>query len=536
MLWTATDKVSAVLGTIGSAFTSVGNIAKKTKLVDGKMVDIDVLKDLNENLRQTRENVDDFANRGEAALRSIIAPTNDVSNAVVGLKPVLRDVSKDAGKSLADIERRAQQWSSAHQQSAADYITASAAMLRATKNEEVSIKGTNVALMVATGATTEAGKAAATLGVLYDVVGNKSRDAGDEIGNIGDVLVRAKQIYGEGFDVGGLIDPLKDAGVTARDAKVPVSQLVGIIGAFNRGGILGGESGKAAQNVIVGLQDASAKLDFQLGKTADGGLDVVKSLQNMRDRFGDLSTMTPELRSHLEQTFGPAWRDVSMLMAQTDRLGTEFDQLGKSQGAAIQAQADAQGTLAAKLAIVNNQVDAVKVNFAQGVLPALEAATPAFGAILGPLGQFIQAHPQLTAIVGTLFVGAVGAAKLGSMMLSTGGAAVNAARGLLAFFVGTGGAASGASVLMAKLSVLGASFVAGATKAWAFTAALLANPITWIVLGIAAAAALIFIYWDPIKKFFVGLWSDVKAAFSQGWVEGILKIIELFNPVTWIAK
>lgn len=88
------------------------------------------------------------------------------------------------------------------------------------------------------------------------------------------------------------------------------------------------------------------------------------------------------------------------------------------------------------------------------------------------------------------------------------------------------------SLVSSLLPALG-SAIAGA---WAFTAALLANPITWIVLAIAAAAALIYVFWDPIAAFFTGLWGDVQAAFNAGWVDGVLKVLEMFNPLVWVAK
>jgi hypothetical protein len=59
---------------------------------------------------------------------------------------------------------------------------------------------------------------------------------------------------------------------------------------------------------------------------------------------------------------------------------------------------------------------------------------------------------------------------------------------------------------------------------WAFNAAVLANPLTWIIAGVTAAVAvlagaayLLYEHWDDIAAFFEGLWEDVKAAFAAAW-------------------
>ncbi len=62
------------------------------------------------------------------------------------------------------------------------------------------------------------------------------------------------------------------------------------------------------------------------------------------------------------------------------------------------------------------------------------------------------------------------------------------------------------------------------TAVLAMNAAFLANPIGLIVAAIVAAAALIYIYWDPISEFFVKLWDKIKNVwasvadwFSDAW-------------------
>ena len=60
--------------------------------------------------------------------------------------------------------------------------------------------------------------------------------------------------------------------------------------------------------------------------------------------------------------------------------------------------------------------------------------------------------------------------------------------------------------------------------------ALLMNPIGLAITAIGLAALAIYTYWEPIKTFFGGLWSEIKAAFSGG-IGGIGALILNWSPL-----
>lgn len=60
--------------------------------------------------------------------------------------------------------------------------------------------------------------------------------------------------------------------------------------------------------------------------------------------------------------------------------------------------------------------------------------------------------------------------------------------------------------------------------------ALLINPIGLAITGIAVGAYLIYRYWEPIKGFFSGLWTEIKAGFNGG-LAGIVGLIVNFSPL-----
>lgn len=68
--------------------------------------------------------------------------------------------------------------------------------------------------------------------------------------------------------------------------------------------------------------------------------------------------------------------------------------------------------------------------------------------------------------------------------------------------------------------------------------AMLATPVGWFVATVAAlagAAYAIYKNWDGLYAYFQNLCAGVKAAFEQGWLQGVIKWLVSFTPARWIA-
>jgi hypothetical protein len=69
--------------------------------------------------------------------------------------------------------------------------------------------------------------------------------------------------------------------------------------------------------------------------------------------------------------------------------------------------------------------------------------------------------------------------------------------------------------------------------------ALLTTPVGWFLIAVAAigaAAYVIYKNWDKIVEFFTEKWAGVKAAFSDGIINGIVKVWLEYNPVTLMME
>ena len=104
---------------------------------------------------------------------------------------------------------------------------------------------------------------------------------------------------------------------------------------------------------------------------------------------------------------------------------------------------------------------------------------------------------------------------------------------LLRFGLATLGIQSGLLARVLTLaSIAWRAFSAGAMLA---ARALLANPIGIAIAALAAAAFLIYRYWEPIKAFFHGLWVTIKAAFSDG-LSGIAAALGKWSPLALLQQ
>jgi hypothetical protein len=83
--------------------------------------------------------------------------------------------------------------------------------------------------------------------------------------------------------------------------------------------------------------------------------------------------------------------------------------------------------------------------------------------------------------------------------------------------------ASWVTTLLAPLAMVGSALATATTAAAGFAAALLANPITWIVAGVLAlAAAAYYVYnnWATIGPKLAAIWDDLSTAAEAAW-EGV---------------
>lgn len=196
---------------------------------------------------------------------------------------------------------------------------------------------------------------------------------------------------------------------------------------------------------------------------------------------------------------------------------------------------------AEQMKLATLQTEYMKVAVGDLMIEIGNRLAPVFGVVAGWIGKvasgmssWMQNNPKLTSTLITVGA-ALAALAAGFFIVGVAMAAFRVAGTAMAMLPLLGGGLS----MMARGAVwLGAVLrgtlliglrLAGQAVLW-LGRALLMNPIGLIITGIAVSAFLIYKYWAPIKGFFVGLWKEVKTAFSGGFL-GIGKLIANWSPI-----
>lgn len=246
----------------------------------------------------------------------------------------------------------------------------------------------------------------------------------------------------------------------------------------------------------------------------------------------DVTTAEDAFNEALKECTTEEERQALITETLTALYGNAAKEYEKASGAQLDAKDAtaenilAQNDLATAIEPVTTEWENMKTSLMQGIMPAIEAVS---GAMLDAMA-WMKEHPVLMKVI---------AAVVG--------------------------------VLAAAITALTVVVVAWTVAQWALNSAILANPITWIIVGIVAAIAavvaiiiLVIEYWDkiveavkncvkwicdawngfvtwidtnviqPVVNFFKGLWDGIVNIFKSiiDWVKNNWKSIVLFfiNP------
>ncbi|RLL46411.1 phage tail tape measure protein [Acinetobacter cumulans] len=230
-------------------------------------------------------------------------------------------------------------------------------------------------------------------------------------------------------------------------------------------------------------------------------------------------------------------RTASNLFAQ---MYMQRDQIHKN--AKLNAGADnidqlnskAMGTTTGKEIEARANLHDAYLKFGTTILPiytkAIETATGALQSFNG----WMERNPTLAKMLG---VGLLGIAA--SLVVIGGALAVFSPlilgmlslRLIMASFTGTTAIFSRAFSLLPAIFNVVKFAVFGLGRIFLFVSRLfLMNPIGLAITAIAVAAYLIYKNWEPIKGFFVGIWSTIKTAFNGG-IKGVSALIINWSPI-----
>lgn len=372
---------------------------------------------------------------------------------------------------------------------------------------------TNTSNLLAKATKSDADTMGAYVGTMYNLFKGQA-DAmgkGEWVEKLGGQTALAVQLFRT--DGAQLKDAFKEVGSIATAAGVDIAEQFAVIGSLSST-MEGGDAGGRYKAFFENLGAASEKMGLKFTDSNGKALPMLQIMDKLQGKLGDLTSASASAK--LMDAFGGEGAQViGSLAKDTDRLRNGMDKLGKVRGLE-----DAQNMAMAMVDPWQQfaaAVEALRIAFGQALIPILTPLMAKLSGIAGTMTRWTQMFPNITRVIGIVTLTIL---------------ALIAAMSLLTFAVGAGrmvwlamvtvwkvvqlmSLRTAAVFVLQKLIMLTyITMVYGLTAAlgvvrgvmlmwqgaiWLVNAALLANPVAWIVIAVLALVAAVIaavVYWD----------------------------------------
>lgn len=445
------------------------------------------------------------------ALKSMLGPAIEMDRALAEVRSL--DVRASA---LQQLEKTALKTSVALGESAADIVRSSydiQSAIGGLTDNELS-KFTQASAILAKGTKSDAGTITDYMGTMYGIFQNSAEAMGKAqwVEQLTGQTASAVQMFKTtGSEMAGAFGNL---GAEATSAGVRMTEQMAILGQL-QATMSGSEAGTKYKAFLAGVGKAQDDLNLKFTDSQGNLLPMIDILDTLRGKFGD--TFDVAESDALKKAFGSqeATGLIKLLMQDLDGLRGNIGKLDDISG--MDQAVKMAKSMADPWERLGAAGTAIKTIFGRIMQPVLVPAAEWLIRMGENVVYLTEKYPTLTKVVGV---------------------AVLAILGLVAAFSIVSIASGIAGVAMAGLQTI---LVAVRLAALLFNAALWANPITWVVLGIAAlVAALVaaIVYWDDIKAAAVGFVSGAmeKLAEFKAWLAGLNPFAVLGSGIDWLVK
>lgn len=292
----------------------------------------------------------------------------------------------------------------------------------------------------------------------------------------------------------GMAQSIQSLGGSATSANVPLEEQLSILGMLQAtmGGAEAGtkykaflrSAAKGGETLGVSFMDANNQL-----------LSMPEILDKLRGKFGE--TMDAAEKMELQQAFGDT-EAVALIDLMYGKVGDlqdnivgMYDALGSGTGVAQEMASAMNETEPERFERLSQRIQNVKESIGNSLLPTINSLMSTGETLLTKVGSWIEKNQELVRVI-MIIVLAIGGFLMiaGTVIAVVGGVGLVITKTYSAFKILKAG------FLLAKgalLPLIG--------SVWSFTAALLANPVTWIVIGIVALIAAIVLLYNKCEWF-----------------------------------
>ena len=378
---------------------------------------------------------------------------------------------------------------------------------------------------------------AAKMGVAFDITADQA----------GTMMAQWRTAFKMGqSDVVALADKINYLGNTTAASAPQISDVITRVGPLGEvGGVASGEiaalgaslvgaginsdvAATGIKNLILAMASGESATKTQQEAFAALGIDTVELAQRMQtDAKGAILDVLQSISqldkasqaSTLQNIFGKeSLGAIAPLLSNLDGLRENFDKVADSSkytGSMEQEFATRSQTTANSLQLMNNRLDAAEIAIGQGLLPVVTPVAEAVGTLASAIGNVAMSSPGAIQGISALIAGA-GGLTIAIRTWKIVQEEFNAARMLYNSITTMSIVRTYAAIAASKLAAVETRALAAAQ--WLWNAAMSANPVGVVILGIGALIAagyLLYQNWDTVKNFFVTLWNDPAQALSD---------------------
>lgn len=326
----------------------------------------------------------------------------------------------------------------------------------------------------------------------------------------------AKTAASSNTDIDALMEAMVIAGGTFERFNVPLEEANAFLGVMANRGFKGSEAGTALNAIMARLTSGTGQAADALEELGISAFDSEGNFKGMevvmREVKSALDAMDDESRAHY-QTLIAGLNHGKAFSAMMNGLGDEYDGLkasiADSNGALREMRDIMKDNLQGALENLNSAFEEILISLGTALLPAVKQMTEWLQKLADWFNNLSDSTKTTIAILAG--IASVFALITGPILLLIG---------FVPHII------AGFTAVMTVLKAVGAAI------------ALLTSPVALVVAAVIAAAALIYIYWEPISEFFINLWESVKEigisvweSLKEAWNSAVTYLRELFAPV-----
>ena len=421
-------------------------------------------------------------------------------------------VAEDA---LTALNQKALEFSVNYGENARDFVASAYSIEGAIKGLTGSQLATftNTSNLLAKATKSDAETMGAYVGTMYNLFKGQA-DAmgkGEWVEKLGGQTALAVQLFRT--DGAQLKDAFKEVGSIATAAGVDIAEQFAVIGSLSST-MEGGDAGGRYKAFFENLGAASEKMGLKFTDANGKALPMLQIMDKLQGKLGDLTSASASAKL-MEAFGGEGAQVINSLAKDTDRLRNGMDKLGKVRG--LEDAKNMAMAMVDPWQQFGAAVEALRIAFGQALIPILTPLMAKLSGIAGTMTRWTQMFPNITRVIGivtltilaliaamSLLTFAVGAGRMVWLAMVTVWKVVQ----LMSLRTAAGFVLQKLIMLTYITVVYGLTAALGVVRGvmlmwqgaiWLVNAALLANPVAWIVIGVLALVAAVIaaiVYWD----------------------------------------